>query len=109
MTVQVFVRDHRTVIAAPVQCDVDGIPKGSHLPKRKWREGRRCQVPFAPVLLQLRARVLDAYGRKARTTSTFSCDIAYSRSPAASRAPVLSEWKLKRKIVPSRIAKTNQK
>ena len=27
---QVFVRDHFTMIAAPVQCDVDGIPKGSH-------------------------------------------------------------------------------
>jgi hypothetical protein len=26
----VFVRDHYTMIAAPVQCDVDGIPKGSH-------------------------------------------------------------------------------
>jgi len=27
---QVFVRDHYTMIAAPVQRDVDGIPKGSH-------------------------------------------------------------------------------
>jgi predicted TIM-barrel enzyme len=27
---QVFVRDHRTMIAAPIHCDVDGIPKGSH-------------------------------------------------------------------------------
>ncbi len=27
---QVFVRDHCTMIAAPVQCDVDGIPKRSH-------------------------------------------------------------------------------
>ena len=30
VTMQVFVRDHCTMIAAPVQCDVDGIPKGSH-------------------------------------------------------------------------------
>src|SRR6202043_4232524 len=30
VTMQVFVRDHFTMIAAPVQCDVDGIPKGSH-------------------------------------------------------------------------------
>src|SRR6476646_7838722 len=30
VTMQVFVRQHRTMIAAPVQCDVDGIPKGSH-------------------------------------------------------------------------------
>src|SRR5439155_9353552 len=27
---QFFVREHCTMIAAPVQCDVDGIPKGSH-------------------------------------------------------------------------------
>jgi hypothetical protein len=27
---QVFVCEHRTMIAAPVQCDVDGIPKGAH-------------------------------------------------------------------------------
>jgi hypothetical protein len=27
---QVVVRDHFTTIAAPVQCHIDGIPKGSH-------------------------------------------------------------------------------
>jgi hypothetical protein len=30
VTMQVVVRDHYAMIAAPVQCDVDGIPKGSH-------------------------------------------------------------------------------
>jgi hypothetical protein len=30
VTMQVFVREHCTMIAAPVQCDVDEIPKGSH-------------------------------------------------------------------------------
>src|SRR5829696_8826535 len=30
VTMQVFVRDPHTMIAASVQCDVDGIPKGSH-------------------------------------------------------------------------------
>src|SRR5438034_8106697 len=30
VTMQLFVREHCTMIAAPVQCDVDGIPKGSH-------------------------------------------------------------------------------
>jgi hypothetical protein len=41
VTMQVFVRDDCTMIAAPVQCDVDGIPKGSHyvLLKRANREG----------------------------------------------------------------------
>jgi hypothetical protein len=30
VTMDVFVRDPFTMIAAPVQCDVDGISKGSH-------------------------------------------------------------------------------
>ena len=30
MPMQVFVRDHLAMIAAAIQCDVDGIPKGSH-------------------------------------------------------------------------------
>jgi hypothetical protein len=30
VTVQVFVGDSFTVIATPVQGDIDGIPKGSH-------------------------------------------------------------------------------
>ena len=30
VTMQVFVGEYCTMIAAPVQCDVDGIPKGSH-------------------------------------------------------------------------------
>ena len=30
VTMQLFVRDYCTMIAAPVQCDVDGIPKRSH-------------------------------------------------------------------------------
>ena len=30
VTMQLFVRDPLTMIAAPVQGDVDGIPKGSH-------------------------------------------------------------------------------
>ena len=30
VTMQVFVCQHCTMIAAPVQCDVDGIPKGAH-------------------------------------------------------------------------------
>jgi hypothetical protein len=30
VTMQVSVRGYCTVIAAPIQCDVDGVPKGSH-------------------------------------------------------------------------------
>ena len=36
VAMQVFVRDHFTMIAAPVQCDVDGIPKGRITPKYQW-------------------------------------------------------------------------
>jgi hypothetical protein len=32
MTMQVFVWNHCSMIAAPVQCDVDEIPKRSHSP-----------------------------------------------------------------------------
>src|SRR5262249_49869441 len=34
VTMQVFVRGYYTMITAPVQCDVDGIPKGSHSARR---------------------------------------------------------------------------
>jgi hypothetical protein len=40
VTVQVFVRDHFPMIAAPVQCDVDGISKGSHCVSVSPVEGR---------------------------------------------------------------------
>ena len=30
VTMQVFVRGYCTMIATPVQCDVDGIPEGAH-------------------------------------------------------------------------------
>src|SRR5215218_8174026 len=36
VTMQVFVGDPCTMIAAPVQCDVDGIPKGSHRTFWRW-------------------------------------------------------------------------
>jgi hypothetical protein len=31
VTMQLLIRDHRTVIAATVQRDVDGIPEGTHV------------------------------------------------------------------------------
>ena len=36
-----------------------------------------------------------------RTTPTFSCDIAYSRSPAASRAAAASQWSARRTTFPA--------
>jgi hypothetical protein len=52
----VFVRDHFTMIAAPVQCDVDGIPKESHNAKSTARscgvanDARSTEPPFVPVV-----------------------------------------------------------
>ncbi len=40
VTMQVLVRDHQPMIAAPVQRDIDGIPEGSH----------DASVPPMPVL-----------------------------------------------------------
>jgi hypothetical protein len=41
VTMQVFVRGYRMMVAASVQCDVDGIPERSHylLLKRTARSG----------------------------------------------------------------------
>lgn len=43
MTMQVFVRDDATMIAASVQGDVDGITQGSH------QGGRKGQVVYCPI------------------------------------------------------------
>jgi len=44
----VFVRDHYAMIAAPVQCDVDGIPKGAHH-VRIPPMGYLATMPFTPT------------------------------------------------------------
>src|SRR5215213_10352800 len=48
---QVFVRGHLTMIAAPVQCDVDGIPKGSHC------------VSVSPIKVRFGSFLISGYGR----------------------------------------------
>ena len=40
VTMQLFVGDNCTMIAAPIQCDVDGIAKGSHYVFLKRANGR---------------------------------------------------------------------
>jgi hypothetical protein len=60
VTKQVFVREHCTMIAAPVQCDVDGIPKGSHYGRAA---ARRESAVFDPLhylrLLEHKSRALE--------------------------------------------------
>ena len=47
----VFVRDAFTMIAAPVQCDVDGISKGSHHVRVPIAIGENLVGAFAPECL----------------------------------------------------------
>src|SRR5258705_1236732 len=62
VTVQVFVRGYCTMIAAPVQCDVDGIPKGSHRVLLKRPNGRYQPWPKAVGCMpELYARLLRMY------------------------------------------------
>jgi hypothetical protein len=48
MTMQRFVRDDCTMIAAPVQGDVDGIPKGSHATPQVEHHSRLPVAQCAP-------------------------------------------------------------
>ena len=64
---QVFVRDHYSMIAAPVQCDVDGIPKGSHyaaVPTLEPRDGTTDDSNQGPREVASAARVADSSTRE---------------------------------------------
>src|SRR5467141_4006936 len=57
---QVFVREPFTMIAAPVQCDVDGVPKGSHfatVPPMGYRT--QPPLPMVPVRAHHLGRITD--------------------------------------------------
>jgi hypothetical protein len=52
VTMQVFVRDHCTMVATSVHGDVDGIPQGSHDAK-STADGVAWQtMPFTPAALR---------------------------------------------------------
>jgi len=57
VTMQSSSAKHCAMIAAPVQCDVDGIPKGSHYVRiRRWgRPVRRVGLDGAPVVSRVSA------------------------------------------------------
>jgi hypothetical protein len=59
VTMQLFVRGNCTMIAAPVQSDVDGIPKGSHYVLLK-RANATAQPPLEAEATQ--ERTLPAVG-----------------------------------------------
>jgi hypothetical protein len=76
VTMQVFVRDHHTMIAAPIQCDVDGIPKGSHF----------ARVPIEGRILR-DANALSAalkWGRIRSDRVSAKCDLVEFRFQATS-------------------------
>src|SRR5687768_15549932 len=52
VTMQVFVRENSTMIAAPIQRDVDGIPKGSHYVPGLW-EKLRSKIDSAMRFLRI--------------------------------------------------------
>jgi len=63
VTVQGFVWDHRPMIAAPVQCHVDGIAKRSHGERGYSRWRRRATVPStdaAPSSVMTQAATVTA-------------------------------------------------
>ena len=71
VTMQVFVRDHRTMIAAPVQCDVDGVPKWSHWDRvsQVVECGKRCP-PLPTTVRCFDARCwLEPRARRAKDKS----------------------------------------
>jgi hypothetical protein len=59
VTMQLFVRRYCTMIAAPVQCDVDGIPKGSHyvrVPPMGWTSRDAFTLADRPWFARAHAR-----------------------------------------------------
>src|SRR5215472_2547541 len=60
VAMQLFVRWYCPMIAAPVQCDVDGIPKGSHYPR----------IPLMGLAIKASPPLQWAGRRHARDTSS---------------------------------------
>src|SRR5262249_45426898 len=62
VTMQLFVRGNRTMIAAPVQCEVDGVPKGAHSVLLKWANPCRAR----PTDHSQASRILTASSERAK-------------------------------------------
>ena len=61
VSMQVFVRWYYTMIAAAVQCDVDGIPKRSHFAKSTTDEVDEQNLGDQLEMAQLRGFSLSIY------------------------------------------------
>jgi hypothetical protein len=80
VTMQVFVCDHCTMVAAPVQCDVDGIPKGWH----DVGSTRRLRIPAIVLTIIFTVVLQLLWGRspfpRHGSTSRSTCRIDPSSS-----------------------------
>src|ERR1041385_6447772 len=97
VTMQVFVRGHCSMIAAPVQCDVDGIPEGSHYAKRTadgmaWQTLPFTLAPSGTDAYDSRdlpcARVTRRFPSQLRRTVTGSPTVYALRRKGTSRSVV---------------------
>src|SRR6267378_3665575 len=88
VTMQVFVRERFTMIAAPVQCDVDGIPKGSHYARVPLKSWMRTGICRSRIWIWKRA---DFLGLQAPCTGDLPAGRQASRrhfvAPVSSRLP----------------------
>src|SRR5262249_1808758 len=80
VTVYVFVRDHHTMIAAPVQCDVDGIPKGSHYVRVPIAIRQGNQLELDCNLQSISASKIHFAARHCRTSTTTHGKIRVQKS-----------------------------
>ena len=77
VTMQVFVRRDGPMIAAPVQCDVDGIPKGSHDVLLKWPNETQDQRPRALASVPRSQGVDDNHPKRPSQTCSRSAASPY--------------------------------
>ena len=85
----------RMTASRPTKGPGSGQPSGGRAMASGWYSSRRASMSSA-----------FHASKEAFTISTFCCDIAYSDSPAASRAESRSRYSRHRRILPSRISKT---
>jgi hypothetical protein len=84
VTMQVFVRKNCTMIAAPVQCDVDGVAKRSHVKGSSCRwVANECRPGADPLC----GRATSAATRVRQTTGTPRPTSPSSRAKAEYRPP----------------------
>src|SRR5262249_21245472 len=101
VTMQLFVRDDYTMIAAPVQCDVDGIPKRSHYVRVSPVDGPRRSHREVPVITNQRENVLS---RSMRSLQSCCRTLPSSASCRSRRRRAGSTWLTHDPLAPGPLA-----